>query len=74
MATWNKYTKQDLAILLFNTISYANTRDVGTYRDFTKAIGVMVDLALSDEFPDEFYMDNFSVFGGQISLTDKADM
>lgn len=70
----NKYTKQELIVQLFNTISYANTKDVGNYRDFTKAFGVMADLLLSDEFPNEFYMDRLTVLGGQVYLTDEEEV
>lgn len=70
----NKYTKQELIVQLFNTISYANTKDVGNYRDFTKAFEVMAALLLSAEFPNEFYMDRLTVLGGQVYLTDEEEV
>lgn len=70
----NKYTKQELVIQLFNTISHANTKDVSNYRDFTKAFEVMADLLLSAEFPNEFYMDRLTVLGGQVSVTREGGM
>ena len=73
MATWNKYTKQELVVHLFNTISTANKKDTATYRDYNKALEVMATLILSDSFPDEFYMSDMSLFGGHVAIIEKKE-
>ena len=70
---WGKYTKQELVVHLFNTISIANKKDTATYRDYNKAFEVMATLILSDSFPDEFYMSDMNLFGGHIAIIKKKE-
>jgi hypothetical protein len=68
MGKYKKYTKQELLVGLYNHLAKENMQDVDTYRDFTKAIGVMVDIVLSEDFPETFNATSLSPIGGFIEL------
>ena len=68
MEEYKKCTKQELLVGLYNHLAKENMQDVDTYRDFIKAIGVMVDIVLSEDFPKTFYATSLSPIGGLIEL------